>query len=388
MSIPVSITRCPAYKIHELETAVAEAIEQAGGLDVRGKRVLLKPNILRDAAAERAISTHPEFVRAVIRYVKSAGAARIMVGDSPGVHRGDFDGRSCGIRQVTDEEQAEWVDFKRGKREFEVDSPLIESSFQLTAVLDEADVIISLPKLKTHEFMYYTGAMKNLYGLIPGYAKAGLHVKYPGRKEFAQMLVDLQQALQKTHSVFAVMDAVIGMEGPGPGNGFPRSVGAVLASGSCFALDLAASRLIGYDPNSIPALHSAYGVLDKIQNSEDYELRGLSIEQARPERFELAGGSRRDTRGGPRRGPLARFLLRFRFFKNLEIRSRPAPQFDHTKCIRCGECVAICASRALTFSEVSGHEPQQRMIQLDESKCIRCYCCHEICPVEAITIPR
>ena len=384
MSIPVSITRCPAYKSHELATAVAEAIEQAGGLDVRGKRVLLKPNILRDAAAERALSTHPEFVRAVIRYVKSAGAARILVGDSPGVHRGDFDGRGCGIRQVTDEEKAEWIDFKGGKREFTVDSPLIESSFQLTTALDEADVVISLPKLKTHEFMYYTGAMKNLYGLIPGYAKAGLHVKYPGRNEFAKMLVDLQQAVQKTHSVYAVMDAVIGMEGPGPGNGFPRSVGAVLASGSCFALDLAASRLIGYDPNSIPALQSAFGVLDRIQHSEDYEPRGLSLEQARPEGFELAGGSQ----NGPQRGPLARFLLRFKFFKNLEVRSRPTPRFDHTKCIRCGECIAICASRALTFSVASASAQPRRRVEIDESKCIRCYCCHEICPVEAITIPR
>lgn len=371
MSIPVSLVHCPTYKPRELEKAVSAAIEQAGGLEVHGKRVLLKPNILRDAAPARALSTHPEFVRALIRYVKSAGAARIMVGDSPGVHRGDFEGRGCGIRQVVDEEDAEWVDFKSGKRRLRLASPLIESSFQLSAVLDQTDVVLSLPKLKTHEFMYYTGAMKNLYGLIPGYAKAGLHVKYPGREEFAKMLVDLQQAVQSHYTCYTVMDAVIGMEGPGPGNGFPRSLAAILASHSCFALDLAASRLIGYDPNSIPALRSALGVLDGVRHANDYELKGLRIADARPEHFELVGGSQRS--------PLARFLLRIKFFRNLEVRSRPIPRFDHDKCIRCGECIAICASRALSF---------QQRVQIDASKCIRCYCCHEICPVEAITIPR
>lgn len=380
MSTPVSVVRCPAYKTQELDAAVAAAVEQAGGFELTGKRVLLKPNILRDAGPKRALTTHPEFVRAVIRYVKAAGAARILVGDSPGVHRGDFEGRGCGIRQVADEEGAEWADFKSGKREFRVAAPLIEDSFQLTEVLYEVDVIISLPKLKTHEFMFYTGAMKNLYGLIPGYAKAGLHVKYPGREEFSKMLVDLLQALRPSHTCYAIMDAVIGMEGPGPGNGFPKSVGLVLASRSSFALDLAASRLIGYDPNSIPALKQAVGVLDGIRSCEDYELKGVSLAEARPQQFELVGTSKR--------GPLARLLLRFSFFRRLEVKSRPAPQFDHNKCIRCGECIAICASRALAFAPGLDGARRERRIEIDLSKCIRCYCCHEICPVETITILR
>lgn len=185
MKVPVSLVRCAAYKPDELAKSLSEAIELAGGLELAGQRVLLKPNILRDAAPERALSTHPEFVRAVIRYVKAAGAKRILVGDSPGVHLGDFEGRGCGIRQVVDEEGAEWADFRTGKREFTLQKPLIESSFQLTKIMDQVDMVISLPKLKTHQFMFYTGAMKNLYGLIPGYAKAGLHVKYSSRDDFA-----------------------------------------------------------------------------------------------------------------------------------------------------------------------------------------------------------
>jgi len=376
MKIPVSMIPCAAYKTDELNRAIASAVELAGGLEVKGKRVLLKPNILRDAPPERALSTHPEFVRAVIRYVRSAGATRILVGDSPGVHRGDFEGRGCGIRQIVDEEGVEWADFRRGKREFRVASPLIEPIFNLTDVLDTVDVVISLPKLKTHELMFYTGAIKNLYGLIPGYTKAAFHVKYPGRDDFGKLLIDLLQALQPRFSLYTLMDAVIGMEGPGPGNGFPRSVGLVGACPSLLALDLAASSLIGYDPNSIPTNYHALGILDGIERAEDFELKGLNGEDPSPRNFELIGGARR--------GPIARFMMRFSFFRRLEVRSRPTPQFDHEKCIRCGECVAICASRALSFTQT----PPRQQVQLDESKCIRCYCCHEICPVEAITIPR
>ncbi|MFO7730988.1 MAG: DUF362 domain-containing protein [Spirochaetia bacterium] len=372
MKVPVSLVRCAAYKPDELAKSLSEAIELAGGLELAGQRVLLKPNILRDAAPERALSTHPEFVRAVIRYVKAAGAKRILVGDSPGVHLGDFEGRGCGIRQVVDEEGAEWADFRTGKREFTLQKPLIESSFQLTKIMDQVDMVISLPKLKTHQFMFYTGAMKNLYGLIPGYAKAGLHVKYSSRDDFAKMLIDLLQVV-KPH--YALMDAVVAMEGPGPGNGFPRSLGLIAASRSTLALDLVASRLIGYDPHSIPTNRHALGVLDGINSVDDFELKGLSLHEARPGQFELIGGSQR--------GPVSRFLMRFRLFRKLETRSRPMPKFNHEKCIRCGECIAICASRALSFAA----DPDgQRYVKLDESKCIRCYCCHEICPVEAITI--
>jgi NAD-dependent dihydropyrimidine dehydrogenase PreA subunit len=200
------------------------------------------------------LSTHPEFVRGVIRYVKAAGARRILVGDSPGVHLGDF-------------------------------------------------------------------------------------------------------------------------EGPGPGNGFPRSLGLIAASRSTLALDLVASQLIGYDPYSIPTNRHALGVLDGIKSVDDFELKGLSLDEVRPRQFELIGGSQR--------GPVSRFLMRFRLFRKLETRSRPTPKFDHEKCILCGECIAICASRALSFAAAADG---LRYVKLDESKCIRCYCCHEICPVEAISI--
>lgn len=371
MSQAVAISRCRSYAPEQILPALTEAVESAGGLDVKDKTVLLKPNILSDAPVERAVSTHPEFVRAAIRLCRARGAGRILVGDSPAVHRSSFDGHISGIRNVVEEESAEWVDFREAKTTYKVENPLIESEFSLAEVLEHTDVLISLAKLKTHELMLYTGAMKNLYGLIPGYSKAALHVKYPNRDDFGKMLVDLLKTVQAS---YALMDAVVGMEGHGPGNGHPRSVGLIGASPSSFALDLVFSELIGYDPVKIPNIKHAFGIIDGIKSRDDIRLKGVPVEEVRPSNYKLIQGSRT--------GFLPHFLQRIPFIHRLETRMRAKPVFHHDRCILCGECVAICASRALS---IKGNG-EARQVSIDYRKCIRCYCCHEVCPAEAITI--
>ncbi len=371
MKQTVAISSALSYGKEVLDAALKEALSLAGDFDVKGKKVLLKPNILRDAAVERAVTTHPKFVGAVIRICFEYGASAVFVGDSPGVHRSGFDGRTCGIRDITEREGAEWIDFKGTKTTRNSPSALREKSFHFTDIIDESDVLISLPKLKTHELMYYTGAMKNLYGLIPGYAKAAIHVKYPGRDDFGRMIVDLVGAARPQ---YALMDGIIAMEGPGPGNGYPRSVGVVGASASTFAMDIVFSQLIGYNPTDIPSNRYAFGILDGIESVKDVEVRGLDLSQVQAENFQKI--EKKPARAVPR------FLNRFGFFHKLETRLRPKPRFDHEHCILCGECVAMCASKAL---EIRG-TGEARRVTIDYRRCIRCYCCHEICPVNAIQL--
>jgi len=371
MKTVVAVQKCSSYKPDEVFKAMKKALALTGDLDVKGKRVLLKPNILRDAPAHRALTTNPEFVRAAIRLCREAGAARIMVGDSPGVHLSNFDGRTCGIRQVVEEEEAQWVDFSGPKYKISVPDAYKEEEFLLAGVLKEADAVISLPKLKTHQLMGYTGAIKNLYGLVPGYAKAGYHVKYPGRDDMGKLIIDLVRSI-KPH--YAFMDGIVAMEGPGPGNGFPRSVGLVAVSASLLGLDIFASQLIGYSWDDIPTNRYGAVVLDKIKGPEDIEIRGIS-----PDKFSLSDFQRIET-GRP--GVLLRILLRFGWIRCIETKLRPKPVFQHDRCIRCGECVAICASKALSFHG----KGENRRVSIDYRKCIRCYCCHEVCPVDAISI--
>jgi len=368
----VAIQQCQSYETGKVTESLKTAIDIAGGLDLRGKRVLLKPNILRDSPARTAVTTHPEFVRAAIRVCMASGAEKIMVGDSPGVHGPGFKGTISGIRQVVKEEGAEWVDFSGPKCRVSVPSPHYkEREFLLSGVLRQTDIVISLPKLKTHQLMGYTGAMKNLFGLVPGYAKASFHVKYSSRDDMGKMIVDLVRAV-KPH--YSFMDGIIAMEGPGPGNGRPRFVGLVAVSRSPLALDMVVSSLIGYKQNDIPTNVYGLGHLDGIESAEDIEVRGTPLELVRPAEFKRIIGNRS--------GILLRVLLHFKFIRLIVTSLRPKPVFDHRKCILCGECVAICASHALSLRK----QGDTRKIVIHYPSCIRCYCCHEVCPADAISI--
>ncbi|MFP4266912.1 MAG: DUF362 domain-containing protein [Spirochaetaceae bacterium] len=373
----VGISRCTGYNREKTAAAVEEAVHRAGGLDIEGKRVLLKPNILRDADPGRAITTHPEILRSVIRVCSARGASEILVGDSPGFAPGGFSGRKSFLRQVVEDEGARWVDFHSEKTVREVPDPLRERVFHVTSVLDSVDAVISLPKLKTHTLMYYTGAVKNLFGLIPGLAKPPFHVRYPGREEFGEMLIDLAEAV-KPH--YAIMDGIVAMEGAGPGNGTPRATGVVAASPSCLALDIALCRIIGYDPLTVPTnrigLAKERNREEGLKSAEDIRLVGASLEELRIENFELIG-----------KGEFSRFwrvVTRNPLLRKVEVKLRKKPVFNHEKCIHCGECVNICAAGALSMIKVEG----KRRIRVDYSRCIRCYCCHEICPADAIRIGR
>ena len=254
MNTQVAITPCSSYTVEAVYAALCLAVDAAPSLDVAGKTVLLKPNIVFDSPPEKAIVTHPVFLEAAIRLVRERGAARVLVGDSPGLQMPNFTAKLSGLGELTVRMGAEWVDFTRERADIPCPEGRAQKQFSLTAAVREADCVISLPKLKTHQLMYYTGAMKNLFGLIPSVAKSPMHVRFPSREAFAAMLVDLNIAV-KPH--YALMDAIVGMEGPGPGSGDPRPIGLVLASANLLAMDAAASEIIGYPPLEIPVSREA-----------------------------------------------------------------------------------------------------------------------------------
>ena len=339
-----------------------------------GKRVLIKPNILKDAPPDRAVTTHPEVVRAMIVLVRELGGDPI-VGDSPAIQLPGFSPEQTGIAAVCRETGTPWIDFTKsantspGARRSRKDS---HSAFQLTAALDDVDMIISLPKMKTHQLMHMTGAVKNLFGLIPGLAKSPYHMRHPTRDRFADMLLDL---LLLTRPVLSIMDAVIAMEGPGPNAGIPKYVGAIIGSLDALACDITAASIMGYDPADLPLfsraihrgiIHSA--AIDQIP----YPL--LHPDTIRPKSYAIIDlESKRSVLS-----VLAAVVTGRRRPKRL-----PGPVFHDTPCISCGQCVRICPVQALTLQQDS---LPKIIISLDT--CIRCYCCHEICPADAISIPK
>jgi uncharacterized protein (DUF362 family)/Pyruvate/2-oxoacid:ferredoxin oxidoreductase delta subunit len=370
MKTTISIIPCGDYDRGAVLEAVAEAAKKAGGLEVAGKTVLLKPNMLATADIDSAVTTHPEILRASIRLVRSLGAKRVLVGDSPAFQSGDAVGIKCGLKPVALEEGAEWVDFSETV-EVAVPGGQLVKRFALATVVTEVDVVISVCRLKNHSFMHFTGAVKNLFGAIAGLQKSAFHLRFPGKPEFGAMLADLMLAVKPQ---YAIMDAIVGMEGPGPRNGTPKKVGYVLAGTNLFALDWIASSIVGYDPLDIPYLKAAAANPVYSFDPSGIVTAGLTLEQALRKDFKrvpIVADSPLQWKG-PIRG----------LFRNLGV---PRPFFSREKCVLCGACVKICPADALS---VSGENGSERFIAIDYGKCLRCYCCHEVCPEDAIALKR
>ena len=357
LSTIVSVRKVQKYHSGDILKAVEEIYLAAGGPDPKGKKVLLKPNILADLPPERAVTTHPEVFKACAMYFQSRGAT-VLAGDSPALHTAGFKAKICGIGPVCDELGIEWIDFSK--------DPIHKDGFKFAKIIDEVDMIVSLPKLKTHELAYFTGATKNLFGLIPGLSKAMLHAKYPNRNSFSAMVVDVMKAVKPS---FAIMDGIIGMEGPGPQNGQPKHIGLMLGSCNHIALDIVASQIAGYNPMDIPMLAHAVKEGVQVHNLKEIELEGGTIKDWRVKNFKRIAIDRRYN--------LAFMGVRWqRWMRRFDRR----PIFDHDKCILCQKCVKICKAEALSVKDGK--------IQIHDPNCIRCYCCHEVCPVSAIDIKR
>ncbi len=368
----VAIVKCDTYSEIEVKKSIEDVFELAPLPEVEGKNILLKPNILSDQPPEKAVTTHPEIVKQVILYLKEKGAGTIYVGDSPGVPKPGFSGKKCGISEAVLQAGALWADFTENKVHINNPSGRKHKEFKVTSFVKEVDMIISLPKLKTHQLMYFTGAVKNLFGLVPGLPKSTFHVKYPDRENFGEMLLDLMDAVKPS---YALMDGIIGMEGPGPGNGTPHPVKVILGSTNLPALDIAASAIIGYDPMDIPtnrlALKRNYG----LTRIEDVVIKGITIEECSISDFTLIPHKEH-------RHLIFDLFKSSKLIQQYRLKRKPKPYFIEEKCIKCGECIKICASNANWFEE----GPNGKFVAVDYNKCIRCYCCHEVCPVDAIEI--
>ncbi|OHD57496.1 MAG: hypothetical protein A2Y33_05875 [Spirochaetes bacterium GWF1_51_8] len=372
MDSTVSIVRCGEYDRKPVYDKIGEAIALAGGLsEFKGKKVLLKPNILFPVGPERPLTTNPVFAGEAARHFLEAGAY-VYVGDSPGVHPSHTAGRASGIMQAVLDAGAHWVDFHKGVELPNPDGRMVKR-FLIADIIQAVDAVVSLPKLKTHGMMYYTGGMKNLYGMIPGLNKAQLHVRFPERENFAAMIVDLNLLLKPA---MCIMDGVVAMEGPGPSNGYPRNTGVILASKNILALDITACRIINYKPEHIPILADALTRKYWLTSPDEITVKGETVESVFVKDF-------KHVKIVHDAGFIKKSLpWLFNFINKLIV---PKPRFLHDKCIRCGECIKICKSNALVFK----HDPKSsrgKKVEVDYRKCIRCYCCHEICPADAIRL--
>jgi uncharacterized protein (DUF362 family)/Pyruvate/2-oxoacid:ferredoxin oxidoreductase delta subunit len=359
----VAVQKVEKYERGALQAGLLALLEPLGGMGrfvKPGERVLIKPNLLAAKPPEAAVTTHPELLRAVIELVQQAGGTA-LVGDSPGLGSARRVAERSGQLRVIEETGAEFVPFSEALpvagggtfRQFELARPYLE-----------ADRLINLPKLKTHEMMTLTCCVKNLFGAVVGTQKAAWHLKAGADKElFASMLLELYLLREPDLNI---VDAIVAMEGDGPGSGDPCQVGLLLAGANAVAVDLIAAEIAGM-PKKLLYLENAA------------RKRGLP-------------GSRREeieTCGVPLDQPLCRPLrlphlsdLQFglpAFLKNrLRNQFSSRPEVVTQKCELCGACLRSCPPEAI---RVEGGR-----LRFDYQRCIRCFCCRELCPHAALRL--
>lgn len=368
----VSIQACSNYELAAVEAALAQTIEDLGGLGTYiqpGSRVLLKVNLLMKKRPEEATTTHPVFVRALSNLLVAHGC-QVLIGDSPG---GPFNQKSlipiyetCGYNDlVSDHVKLNW-NFDEMERVFE-DGQLLKR-VQMVSMLDDVDHVISVSKLKTHGMMLFTGAVKNLFGVIPGLNKAEYHFKMPNTDDFANALVDICEAVKP---VLSFMDGIVGMEGAGPSAGNPVDIGVVLAATNPHELDYAAVHIVNIEPLAVPTLKMAHARGLVKDSLAAIQFKGVALESVRLERFEA-----------PEIRSVAFISDKYpKWIRDAADKLlKPKPVFLKDKCVGCGECARLCPPQTIAMID------RFPVVNLDN--CIRCYCCQELCPKKAVEIER
>ncbi len=369
MNCDVSISRCESYEPEVVKAGLVAALAPIGGLDwvKPGMKIALKVNMMMQIKPEKAGTVHPQIATALCELLVERGA-NIVVGDSPG---GPFSAAflagvysTTGMRQVL--KSGATLNDNFAIQDVSYPEAVSAKEFQVASYIAEADAVIDLCKMKTHALMAYTGACKNLFGIIPGLRKSEFHYRYNTHEAFANMLVDLCEWCKPRLSI---ADAIMAMEGNGPSGGTPRFMGAILASFNPHALDLAGAHLMNLSANDVPTLAAAVSRGLVPQEIGDLRVFGdlqsfvIPNYQLTPKQDVTLWGSKNPT--------IAKLLSGM-------FASRPL--IDQPRCVGCGECFRVCPAGAITIAN--------KKASIDKQKCIRCFCCQEFCPHGVIEVHR
>lgn len=365
MDKPAAVITCKSYEAAEVDAALTRALDLLGGVErffSPGQKVLIKANLMRKSAPEQCCVTHPAIVGGIARLAMERGA-EVTICDSPG---GLYNGNV--LKQVYRATGYEAMAAECGaslNQDFSYTDTLLDGvilkHIDIINPVLEADVIVDAAKLKTHAHATYTGAAKNMFGCVPGLEKAELHFNHRETESFANAILDI---VERVKPDLAMIDAVMAMEGNGPGSGEPRFVGAIVASEDMYSADLAAMALANISPEEVPMMREAQkrGLTDLQLNAVGDSLEDLIVPD-----FKRSDFVDNNVLRGRVPGCLSNILQKWLALK---------PVIDKQKCIGCGVCRDVCPSKTIVL--------RKKKVRIYRKPCVKCFCCQEFCPQKAI----
>lgn len=357
----VIIKYCNSYKVSKIEALLREVLVENEFFNLNrlsGAHVLLKPNLLSAHDPVKAITTHPALVEAVIRILKDY-SCEISIGDSPnGVQKNIEDvWQKTGMHEICLKYDVKDKPFERFKSRY-VDNLLISS-----VVLD-ADIVINIPKFKTHGLTVLTCAVKNMFGIVPGLRKAAYHGESKTREKFAEVLVRIAEVRKPDLNI---VDGINSMAGNGPSGGIKCDTHFLALSPDMHSVDIALCNMLNLDPLHVDTIDAAHR-LGLIDLKSDVKILG-DIDKINFVNFKLPVSYTTN-------------LRKFGWFNFVIGRMLGAmavkPEVNKSKCIKCGMCVNICPVKCISYRE--------GIPFINNKKCIGCFCCHEACGQNAINL--
>ncbi|TXT54736.1 MAG: hypothetical protein BAJALOKI2v1_730008 [Promethearchaeota archaeon] len=371
MKSKVAIQRIEKKEIKSAVFNALEIIKAERLFTNENMTILIKPNILMGKDPERAVTTHPEVLRSTIQWIKQFNPKRIIVAESSGTKtigatEKAFEGSQ--IKLVCEEEEVEWTPFEKTKRKiYKVKDPLVLEEITTSNLLAEADLIINIPKIKTHSQCLLTCSIKNMFGTLLLGNKPRVHAKYPSLESFNSALADIYSV---SNPQLTIVDGFLCQEGNGPTKGDVVELGLILAGFDGVAIDTVVCKIIGFNPNEVIHIEKAKEKGLGTNDLKEIQIVGDEIESVK-RKF-------KKPRIKPVSVPLPKWLADYvgeKIFK-------ATIKFDSSKCIMCKTCIKNCPVDALKAPKLRS---KKRIPIWDKSKCISCYCCAELCPEEAVS---
>ena len=372
MSTKVGIVNVNDYEsIPEAVVDAIKLIEDNLLFDfINAKKILLKPNFL---TSKKEACTQPSFVEGALSYLKEKGVfmKNVYLGDSPGQSQklGSDVAREIGVYEICEAYGINFIDFESKTPVIEeIDKAIRLKEIRVAKIVKDCDILINLPRLKSHLEATMTGAIKNYWGIIPGGLKAHYHLYGKTAEQFGEVLADnFSWIVKNKPKRLIVYDLQEIMEGRmGPGGGTMKKWDLILVGTDEVALDLIALEIGKVKVKNVPHVRNAIERNLGIGNLENIDIVGISLKEAKKQtpKFNIPGNT------------YTSFIAYMSGRIGYKI-IKKIPELIKSKCVQCGECAQNCASEAIEF------EKNSFPIFL-RKKCISCFCCAELCSVNAI----